>query len=79
MAILGFARAVTAVEDTLEPHKLAGFLYALATAFSTFFQTCPVLKSEGATQASRLALSKLTAKTLAQGLSLLGISVPERM
>lgn len=79
LAIAGFGRAVTAVEDTLEPHKLAGYLYALATTFNAFYQACSVLKSEGATQASRLSLAKLTAKTLAQGLSLLGISVPERM
>jgi arginyl-tRNA synthetase len=79
LALLGFGRAVTAVEASLEPHKLAGYLYGLATTFTSFYEKCPVLKSEGATQASRLSLTKLTAQTLGTGLSLLGISVPERM
>ncbi len=79
IALLGFGRTIAAVEDTLEPHRLAGYLYNVATAFSTFYDECPVLKSEGAMQASRLSLAKLTARTLATGLLLLGISVPERM
>ncbi|MEI9894398.1 MAG: DALR anticodon-binding domain-containing protein [Chthoniobacter sp.] len=40
---------------------------------------CPVLKSEGATRTSRLALCDATARVLKQGLGLLGIEVPERM
>jgi arginyl-tRNA synthetase len=38
-----------------------------------------VLKSDGATRASRLTLCDLTARVLAQGLALLGIQVPSRM
>ena len=79
MAILGFASAVASVEESLEPHRLAGFTYSVAMAFSTFYEQCPILKSEGATRASRLALADLTAKTIAKGLELLGIRVPERM
>ncbi len=79
IALLGFGAAVKSVEQTLEPHRLAGYLYALAQAFTAFYESCPVLKSEGEVRASRLALSDLTAKTLARGLSLLGIRAPERM
>jgi arginyl-tRNA synthetase len=71
------------VHDTLEkfsPHRLCTYLFELAQAFTSFYEACPVLK-EGyeATRASRLALCDLTARTLQQGLALLGIEAPERM
>ena len=59
---------------------MCGYLYDLATAFTAFFENCPVLKApDDATRASRLALCELTARVLAQGLDLLGIAAPERM
>ncbi|WP_245975698.1 arginine--tRNA ligase [Amycolatopsis palatopharyngis] len=68
------------VADTLEPHRLAGYLYGLARAFSEFYEACPVLKAENDDiLANRLALCALTARTLAQGLELLGIAAPEKM
>jgi arginyl-tRNA synthetase len=65
--------------ETLQPHRVCAFLYDLASAFTAFYEACPVLKSEGATRASRLALCETTARTLALGLDLLGISAPEQM
>ncbi len=79
LVLLGFSAVVRAVEDSLEPHKLAGYVSTLAMAFTSFYDKCPVLKSEGSVRASRLALADLTAKTLAQGLALLGIGVPDQM
>jgi len=79
LELLAFGRALLDVEATLEPHKLCGYLYGLASSFSSFFDACPVLKSESAERASRLALCELTAHTLATGLNLLGIEAPERM
>jgi arginyl-tRNA synthetase len=38
-----------------------------------------VLRAEGDTRASRLALCDLTARVLARGLNLLGIAAPDRM
>ncbi|MDO9174630.1 MAG: DALR anticodon-binding domain-containing protein, partial [Actinomycetota bacterium] len=62
------------------PHRLCTYLFDLAQTFTAFFEACPVLK-EGheATRDSRLALCDLTARTLEQGLALLGIDAPERM
>ncbi len=79
LELLSFGRAVGEVEVTLEPHKLCGYLYALASSFSSFFDACPVLKSEAAERSSRLTLCELTAHTLATGLNLLGIDAPQRM
>jgi arginyl-tRNA synthetase len=80
LAILSFGSAVHEVADTLQPHRLCTHLYVLATAFSTFYEQCPVLKAATEDErASRLALSDLTARVLARGLDLLGIRAPDRM
>ncbi|RPF20353.1 arginine--tRNA ligase [Myceligenerans xiligouense] len=68
------------VATTLEPHRLCGYLYDVATAFTRFYDACPVLKADDdAVRANRLALCDLTGRTLATGLDLLGIAAPERM
>jgi arginyl-tRNA synthetase len=80
LALLGFGDVVTAVGGTLEPHRLCGYLFELAAAFSVFYETCPVLKTgHEATRDSRLALCRQTLEVLVTGLDLLGISSPDRM
>lgn len=66
------------VATTLEPHRLAGHLYDLARAFTVLYDTCPVLTAPELVRANRLALCRLTAATLANGLDLLGIAAPTR-
>ena len=75
----GFAQALNAVAAELEPHRLAGYLYELARAFTDFYEACPVLGSAGSVRERRLVLVDLTRRTLATGLGLLGIAAPERM
>jgi arginyl-tRNA synthetase len=65
--------------ETLQPHRIAAFLYDVAGAFTSFYEACPVLKSDGPLRASRLALCDATARTLALGLDMLGIAAPARM
>lgn len=60
------------------PHVLCGYLYGLATAFSRFYESCPVIAAEQV-DGSRLKLCELTARTLKEGLGLLGIEVVETM
>ena len=74
-----FGEVVDEVAQALTPHKLCGYLYELAGAFSAFYEACPVLRSEGEVRSSRLALAAATREVLAQGLYLLGIEAPERM
>ncbi|MFD7688985.1 arginine--tRNA ligase [Streptomyces sp. NPDC059781] len=62
------------------PHKLAAYLYQLASLYTSFYDKCPVLKAELPEQvANRLFLCDLTARTLHQGMALLGIRTPERL
>lgn len=74
-----FPAAMQAAVDYLQPHRLATYLFELATQFSSFYENCPVLKSEGRVRESRLALSAHTAAVLEQGLNLLGIEAPQRL
>jgi arginyl-tRNA synthetase len=74
-----FGDTVAAVLDDHRPHTLSSYLYELARQFHGFFETCPVLRSEGTTRNTRLILCDLTARVLAKGLELLGIRPVERM
>ncbi|MFF0338603.1 arginine--tRNA ligase [Kribbella sp. NPDC004875] len=77
--LTGFAATVQQVADTLQPHRLCTYLYDVASALSVFYEQCPVLSSEGATRASRVALCTATRKVLQDGLGLLGIEAPDAM
>lgn len=77
--IVRFSEVIQQVARDLKPHLLCTYLYDLATKFSAFYENCPVIKSEGAMRASRLALCHLTSTTLAASLDLLGIEHPEQM
>lgn len=77
--LLQFGEILPQILDDYRPNLLANYLYELASTFHGFFESCPVLKSEPATRASRLAICDVTASVLRQGLGLLGIEVPERM
>jgi arginyl-tRNA synthetase len=80
LAALRYPSVVEGVAEALEPHRLCGYLYELAGAFSSFFTACPVLQAETEDlRASRLRLCSLTGKILEDGFSLLGITALERM
>jgi arginyl-tRNA synthetase len=75
-----FSRVVIDVGETLEPHRLCTYLYALSQAFTDFYESCPVLRAESNDiRAVRRLLCSLTADTLQRGLELLGIAAPERL
>ncbi|MEM9692957.1 MAG: arginine--tRNA ligase, partial [Myxococcota bacterium] len=79
LRLLRFGEVVhQAVEQSL-PHFISDHLYGLARDYASFYDACPILKAEGETQASRLALAALTARQLRRGLGLLGIHAPDRM
>jgi arginyl-tRNA synthetase len=79
LQLLQFGEVLTAVLDDQRPNLLCLYLFELANAFHSFYEACPILKSEGDIRSSRLALAEVTARVLKTGLGLLGISVPERM
>jgi arginyl-tRNA synthetase len=75
-----FAELVAEAAAEHAPHKLAGYLYQLASLYTSFYDKCPVLKAGTPEQvANRLFLCDLTARTLHRGMALLGIRTPERL
>src|SRR6266480_1781058 len=74
-----FAEIVPQVLNDFRPNILANYLFELANSFHTFYEACPVLKSEEPARSSRLAICDLTGRVLQRGLDLLGIKVPEKM
>ncbi|MER8034642.1 arginine--tRNA ligase [Streptomyces hydrogenans] len=76
----GFGEAVEETAAEYAPHKLAAYLYQVASLYTTFYSECPVLKADTPAQVeNRLFLCDLTARTLQQGMTLLGIRTPERL
>ncbi len=80
LALLQFTEALARVASDYRPNHLTAYLFELASRYSEFFEQCPVLKAEDAAlRDSRLLLCDLTARTIEQGLALLGIETVERM
>ncbi len=77
--LVRYGEVVPSTLDDCRPNLLASYLYDLARAFHSFYEACPVLKSEGETRETRLALCDLTATVLKHGMGLFGITMPERM
>ncbi|MEW1658944.1 arginine--tRNA ligase [Streptomyces sp. NPDC093707] len=75
-----FGDTVAEAAAEYAPHKLAAYLYQLASLYTTFYDQCPVLKADTPAQVeNRLFLCDLTARTLHKGMALLGIRTPERL
>ena len=80
LVLLKFPTVVTDVVRTLEPHLVCSYLYEIATTFSAFYESCPVLKAATEPERdARLLLCDLTARVLATSLGLLGIEAPDKM
>ena len=77
--LLKFDAVIAEVEEELLPNRLCSYLFELSQVFNRFYDQVPVLKAEGQSLRSRLALCRLTADTLKAGLGLLGIATLERM
>lgn len=79
VAIAGYQDLLEQVAQEGYPHQLCAYLYDLAGRFTQFYEQCPILSSDDAVKTRRLTLTKQTGDVLANGLTLLGIRVAERM
>lgn len=78
-----FPRVLQTAASLREPHRICRYLEDLAGDYHRFYDSCRVLP-QGDEQASdlhtaRLALCQATRQVIANGLSILGVSAPERM
>ncbi|MEU5282114.1 arginine--tRNA ligase [Streptomyces asoensis] len=76
-----FGETVHEVAAAYEPHKLAAYLYQLASHLTTFYDQCHVLSPDNAPEVveNRLFLVDLTGRTLHRGMALLGIRTPDKL
>ncbi len=81
LALLRYPRALASTTEANEPSRLCAYAYDLASAFSTCYDKCPVLKDNPPAhlQASRIRLYDLTRRVLTDALNTLGIPTIERM
>jgi len=78
--LLRLGEALEMAVADYRPNQLTNYLWELSNRYSAFYEACPVLKAENETlRTSRLLLCDLTARTIRQGLDLLGIDVVEKM
>ncbi len=75
--ITEYAEVVDKAVAELMPHHICTYLYELAQTFNSFYEHNRVIGDDR--QATRLALVQQYADTLQGGLTLLGITAPERM
>ncbi|MCI0358620.1 MAG: arginine--tRNA ligase [Planctomycetaceae bacterium] len=80
LQLIRLSEALAETSADYMPNHLTAYLFDLAKSYSTFFESCPVLKAETEDlRASRLLLCDLTARTIRLGLELLGIKVVAKM
>jgi arginyl-tRNA synthetase len=78
--LIEFEDLILKLSKNLEPQLLANYLFDLATKFHKYYSTCRIINdNDDELTKSRLYLIKAIKITLSNGLSILGISNPERM
>ncbi len=82
-ALAEFPRIVAQAATLREPHRVARYLEELAASYHRWYDTCRVAPQGDdpvePVHSSRLWLSDATGHVLRNGLTLLGVSAPERM
>lgn len=61
------------------PHRIAHYVYELAGLFHTFYNHCRIIQENKDLEKARLALVTAVRITIANSLSILGVSAPEKM
>src|SRR5712664_869598 len=74
-----YPEVVSIAAQELAPHSLAFYLRDLAAEFHSYYNAERILVDDETLRSARLALSAAVRQTLANGLSLLGVSAPEKM
>jgi arginyl-tRNA synthetase len=74
-----FPGVVAEAARELSPHSMTFYLRSLAADFHSYYNAERILVDDEALRAARLALCAAVRQTLASGLSLIGVSAPEKM
>lgn len=74
-----FPEVVMEAAARREPHRVTGYLLELAGAFHSYYNRCRFITDDPALSQARLGMAKALGIVFKRGLSLLGVSAPERM
>jgi arginyl-tRNA synthetase len=74
-----YPEVLAAATRELAPHAVAFYLRELAGEFHSYYNAERILVEDEALRVARLALCAAVRQTLANGLSLIGVSAPEKM
>ena len=74
-----FPGVVAGAARAREPHRVTGYLEELSRVTHGWYHHCRVLGEPPATERARLVLARAARQVLGNGLSLLGLSAPDRM
>lgn len=77
--LLDFPEVVQRSAEAMEPHRIITYLNDVAPTFTQFYHHCRILGEQNDLAAARIALLKATSSVLVNGLTILGISAPDRM
>ncbi|KYJ86098.1 arginine--tRNA ligase [Sulfurovum riftiae] len=79
--LLRFEEVLERAAEDAAPNQITTYLYELVTLFMRFYEQNPILKEgvDEKTKQSRLALADMTARTIKQGLDILGIDVVDKL
>ena len=77
--LLAFPETIRQAADAREPHRLINYLNGVATLFTRFYGHCRIIGEDAALATARMALAGAARLVLRNGLTILGISAPERM
>ena len=77
LQLLQFGATVLRAAESYKPSVLADYLFQTAQLYSSFYQRCPILKSEPAVRDARLKLCSLFGRVLARGaVADIGLQLP---
>jgi arginyl-tRNA synthetase len=79
--LLRFEEVLERAAEDASPNQITTYLYELVTLFMRFYEQNPILKEgvDETTKQSRLVLADMTARTIRQGLNILGIDVVDKL
>jgi arginyl-tRNA synthetase len=77
--LLDFPRLIASASDAREPQRLAAYLHETARLAHNWYHKVRILEAPDGVRDARLALARSAQIVLSNGLTILGISAPERM
>jgi arginyl-tRNA synthetase len=78
-ALLDFPATVAGAAEALEPHRVASYLHDTAGRIHLWYHKAHVLNEPEEIMRARLMLARASQIVIRNGLTLLGVSAPERM